>query len=118
MVFRSQNIQPNAFCHWDRAHIIQPNAFWYLAIRLGNYEKIKGIEWFFKKYVLNFTQKLDLFGETLFFYPVGNTFSQTGCQIPFAIGIGPILGWSLPSVILGVLLLSIWNPIQPTLSRH
>ncbi len=30
----------------------------------------------------NFTQKLDLFGETLFFYPVANTFSQTGCQIP------------------------------------
>ncbi len=32
--------------------------------------------------LLNFTQKLDLFGETLFFYPVANTFSQTGCQIP------------------------------------
>ncbi len=28
------------------------------------------------------TQNLDLFGETLFFYPVANTFSQTGCQIP------------------------------------
>ncbi len=59
----------------------------YLAIRLGNYEKIKGMEWFFKKYVLqrhnigfNFTQKLDLFGETLFFYPMANTFSQMGCQ--------------------------------------
>ncbi len=34
--------------------------------------------------LLNFTQKLDLFGETLFFYPVANTFSQTGCQIPNA----------------------------------
>ncbi len=33
--------------------------------------------------VLNLTQNLDLFGETLFFYPVANTFSQTGCQIPF-----------------------------------
>ena len=31
---------------------------------------------------INFTQNLDLFGETLFFYPVANTFSQTGCQIP------------------------------------
>ncbi len=30
----------------------------------------------------DFTQNLDLFGETLFFYPVANTFSQTGCQIP------------------------------------
>ena len=29
-----------------------------------------------------YTQKLDLFGETLFFYPMANTFSQTGCQIP------------------------------------
>ncbi len=28
------------------------------------------------------TQKIDLFGETVFFYPVANTFSQTGCQIP------------------------------------
>ncbi len=34
---------------------------------------------------INFTQNLDLFGETLFFYPVANTFSQTGCQIPYAI---------------------------------
>ncbi len=44
-----------------------------------------GMEWFFEKYVLqrlNFTQKLDSFGETLFFYPVANTFSQTNCQIP------------------------------------
>ena len=32
--------------------------------------------------LLNFTQKLDSFGETLFFYPVANTFSQTDCQIP------------------------------------
>ncbi len=28
------------------------------------------------------TQKLDPFGETLFFYPVANTFSQTNRQIP------------------------------------
>ena len=28
--------------------------------------------------VLNFAQKLDLFGETLFFYPVANAFSQMG----------------------------------------
>ncbi len=65
----------------------------YPAIRLGNYEKIMGMEWFFEKYVLqrhnnamrsllNFTQKLDSFGETLFFYPVANTFSQTNRQIP------------------------------------
>ncbi len=31
------------------------------------------------------TQKLDSFGETLFFYPVANTFSQTNCQIPHII---------------------------------
>ncbi len=31
---------------------------------------------------INFTQKLDSFGEALFFYPVANTFSQTNCQIP------------------------------------
>ncbi len=31
---------------------------------------------------LNFTQKLDSFGEALFFYPVANIFSQTNCQIP------------------------------------
>ncbi len=29
------------------------------------------------------TQKLDSFGEALFFYPVANTFSQTNCQIPY-----------------------------------
>ncbi len=34
------------------------------------------------KDILNFTQKLDSFGEPLFFYPVANTFSQTNCQIP------------------------------------
>ncbi len=34
--------------------------------------------------LLNFTQKLDSFGEALFFYPVANNFSQTNCQIPSA----------------------------------
>ena len=36
----------------------------------------------YKRPLLNCTPKFDLFGETLFFYPVANTFSQTGCQIP------------------------------------
>ena len=35
--------------------------------------------------LLNFTQKLDSFGEPLFFYPVANAFSQTNCQIPLMI---------------------------------
>ncbi len=35
-----------------------------------------------RRWFQNVSQKLDLFGETLFFYPVANTFSQTGCQIP------------------------------------
>ncbi len=36
------------------------------------------------KDITTFKNILDLFGETLFFYPVANTVSQTGCQIPYA----------------------------------
>ncbi len=43
------------------------------------------MEWFLKK----ITQKLDSFGEALFFYPVANTFSQMDCQIPYASWLQP-----------------------------
>ena len=33
-----------------------------------------------------YTKVRFFFGETLFFYPVANTFSQTGCQIPNILG--------------------------------
>ncbi len=39
------------------------------------------------------TQNLDLFGETLYFYPVANTFSQTGCQIPSPLSETTLLFW-------------------------
>ena len=75
------------------------NNCWHAAIRLGNHEK----SWVWNDFLKNmcskditfvpecvlwlglsvlYTQKLDSFGETLFFYRVANTFSQTNCQIP------------------------------------
>ncbi len=78
-------LQENVFDTWQFVwEIMKKSRVWNDFLKNMCSKHITLVSECVKRPLLNFAQKLDLFGDTLFFYPVANTFSQTGCQIPFA----------------------------------